>query len=98
MGFGDIALIAMVGAFLGLKLTLFVLFTAPLLGTTFAVAMLIRHSRGGTALAETHRRSTTAELLRTGHIPFGVFLGACSLIAVFCGEAAWSRYIAWIAS
>ncbi len=33
LGFGDIALIAMCGAFLGLKLTLFVLFAAPMLGS-----------------------------------------------------------------
>ena len=40
MGFGDIALIAMVGAFLGLKLTVLVVFLAPITATLFALAML----------------------------------------------------------
>ena len=36
MGFGDMTLIAMCGAFLGLKLTLFVLIVAPILGSLYA--------------------------------------------------------------
>ena len=39
--------------------------------------------------------SARAEMLRSGEVPFGVFLGACSLLAVFWGERAWSLYLAW---
>ncbi len=35
LGFGDIALLAMSGAFLGLKLILFVIFTAPILAVLY---------------------------------------------------------------
>ncbi len=93
LGFGDVALIAMCGAFLGLKLTLFVLFTAPVIGAVYAVVLLLRNAVGGSSSDEP--RLTTGEMLRSGEVPFGVFLGACSLLAVFLGEAAWSRYLAW---
>ena len=93
LGFGDIALIAMSGTFLGLKLTLFVLFFAPIIGAAYGVVLLLRNrTRGDTSQ---NSRLTTAEMLRFGEIPFGVFLGACSLLAVFWGEAACSLYLAW---
>jgi len=97
LGFGDFALIAMCGAFLGVKLTLFVLFTAPVTATLFAMAMLLRNSlHGQSAGAEQGEHPAAREMLQTGQIPFGVFLGACSLAAIFCGEAVWSRYLAWM--
>jgi leader peptidase (prepilin peptidase)/N-methyltransferase len=97
LGFGDIALIALAGVFLGLKLTLFVLFVSPLIGTAFAVMLLIRNSAARANTSASHDETpTTRELLRTGQIPFGVFLGACSLLAVFWGEAAWNQYLRWI--
>ncbi len=100
LGFGDIALVAMCGAFLGLKLTLFVLFSAPILGAAYAIGWLawnaLAHD-GQTATAG-HARLTTAEMLRVGEVPFGVFLGACSLVAIFFGEAAWRHYLAWFAA
>lgn len=96
LGFGDIALIAMCGAFLGLKLTLFVLLAAPVLGTVYAIGWLgwkAMHSREEDV--PDRSRPTTGEMLRLGEVPFGVFLGVCSLVAVFFGEAAWNRYLAW---
>lgn len=93
LGFGDIALIAMCGSFLGLKLTLFVLFSAPILGVVYAVVLLVRNAvgRGGSEGPQL----TTGEMLRTGQVAFGVFLGTCALLAVFWGEAAWGCYLAW---
>ena len=92
LGFGDIALIAMCGAFLGVKLTLFVLFTAPIVGAVYAVALLISNAfgQGRPSPANGQPRLTTREMLRAGEVSFGVFLGGCSLAAVFFGEAAWS--------
>lgn len=96
LGIGDIALIAMCGAFLGLKLTLFVLFAAPVLGSIYAIGWLgwnaIRRREAGVG---DRSRPTTAEMLRLGEVPFGVFLGACTLVAVFFGEGVWSHYLAW---
>jgi hypothetical protein len=34
-------------------------------------------------------------MLQSGEIPFGVFLGACSLLAVFWGARAWNLYLSW---
>ena len=98
LGFGDIALIAMCGAFLGLKLTLFVLFLAPILGTAYALGLLAWNALGygGRATTASQPRLTTAEMLRVGEVPFGVFLGACSLAAVFFGERAWQLYLNWV--
>lgn len=98
LGFGDIALIAMCGAFLGLKLTIFVLFAAPILGTIYAIVWMTWNA------VRTHDepandgapRLTTAEMLRVGEVPFGVFLGTCALLAVFVGETAWSQYLIWV--
>ena len=97
LGFGDIALIAMCGAFLGLKLTLFVLFTAPIAGAIYAIGLLLRNAMRPRRPASDHGpRLSTGEMLRAQEVPFGVFLGACSLLAVFCGEAAWNVYLGWI--
>src|SRR5258708_16271784 len=42
MGFGDVKLMAMVGAFLGIKLTVFTIFTASLAGSLFRLAPALR--------------------------------------------------------
>ena len=41
MGFGDVKLMAMVGAFLGLKLTIFTLFTASIAGSLFGLSTVL---------------------------------------------------------
>jgi leader peptidase (prepilin peptidase)/N-methyltransferase len=98
LGFGDIALIAMCGAFLGLKLTLFVLFSAPVLGCVYAIGWVGCNAMRSTGEPATsgESRLSTGEMLRLGEVPFGVFLGACSLLAVFWGERAWSLYLSWV--
>ena len=94
LGMGDIALIAMLGMFLGLKLTVLVVFLSPILATLFAFAWLF-NTRSAT--------SAEAENLATGtapsgswlfeEVPFGVFLGASGLVALFLGERIWSAYL-----
>ncbi len=98
MGFGDIALMAMVGAFLGLKLTLFVIFSAPSAGATYAVFLFARHKRNTPEMDEFPdggAQSSAREMFLTQKLPFGVFLGACSLVAVFCGESIWRWYLSF---
>lgn len=95
MGFGDIALMAMSGAFLGLKLTLFVIFTAPLLGVLYAVLLLAWEAAAAPS-ADGSKREPGAG--GTGgffsrEIPFGVFLGACSLAAMLIGKLVWQGYL-----
>lgn len=95
LGFGDIALMAMVGAFLGLKLTLLVIFSAPLAGTVYAAFLLLARcfrktpETGGAVAGQ----SSDGETFLAQELPFGVFLGACSLAAVFFGESIWRWYL-----
>jgi leader peptidase (prepilin peptidase)/N-methyltransferase len=102
MGFGDVKLMAMVGAFLGVKLTVFTLFAASLVGTIFGVAMI-----GSVWMSRTRRRMTrhrepreTARrrawqsarmVYRYYQMPFGVFLGSMALLALFFGN----RVLGW---
>jgi leader peptidase (prepilin peptidase)/N-methyltransferase len=95
MGFGDIALMAMSGAFLGLKLIIFVIFTAPLLALVYAVVLLAcdaAKSRSRTA-PEGEPAGDQLGTFFNREIPFGVFLGACSLASMLAAEPAWQWYV-----
>lgn len=91
LGFGDIALMGLAGAFLGLKLILLVIFCAPLLAVMYAAILLVRQM----IASKRHPDSVThaARSVLSREIPFGVFLGACSLGAIFVGGSAWSWYL-----
>jgi leader peptidase (prepilin peptidase) / N-methyltransferase len=97
MGFGDVKLMAMVGAFLGIRLTIFTIFAASLAGslfglwTLFAVWLKRMHRR----MARNHESArqarprawqSAAVALRYLPIPFGVFLGSMAMFAVFFGN------------
>jgi leader peptidase (prepilin peptidase)/N-methyltransferase len=90
VGFGDIALIAMVGAFLGLKLTVLVVFLSPIMATVFGVTMLLT---GRNKIHRPQPNSDGAESFLFREVPFGVFLGASSLIALFIERQVWSWYL-----
>jgi len=97
MGFGDVKLMAMVGAFLGMKLTVFTIFTASLAGsmvglTTVFVVWLKRTHRFmhhlANAQAARRRGWQSAQMvLRFYQMPFGVFLGSMAMFALFFGNA-----------
>jgi leader peptidase (prepilin peptidase)/N-methyltransferase len=101
MGFGDVKLMAMVGAFLGVKLTMFTIFTASLAGsffglTTVFVVWLKRTHRFmkplANAQAARRRGWQSAQVVyRHYQMPFGVFLGSMALIAFFFGN----RFLRW---
>ena len=101
MGFGDVKLMAMVGAFLGMKLTIFTVFTASLAGsffglTTVLVVWLKRTHRFmkrlANAQAARRRGWQSAQVVyRNYQMPFGVFLGSMALIAFFFGN----RFLRW---
>jgi leader peptidase (prepilin peptidase)/N-methyltransferase len=104
MGFGDVKLMAMVGAFLGMKLTIFTIFTASLAGsmfglTTVFVVWLKRTHRFMKRLANVQaarrRGWQSAQVVyRNYQMPFGVFLGSMALIAFFFGN----RFLQWYGS
>jgi leader peptidase (prepilin peptidase)/N-methyltransferase len=102
MGFGDVKLMAMVGAFLGLKLTVFTLFTASIAGSLFGLStvaavwikrtrrrMRRHHESGGAARRRAWESATIA--LRRHQMPFGVFLGGMAMVALFFGN----RFLHW---
>lgn len=108
MGLGDVKLMAMVGAFLGPVLTLFVLCTASLLGGAFGVFVLISVFRnrlaryrvplGNRAPARAWKAAQTT--LRSVEIPFGVFLCLMALISWFYGAQMIRAYLGllWVRS
>jgi len=102
MGFGDVKLMAMVGAFLGIKLTIFTVFTASLVGSlvglwTLAVVWLKRTRRRvqrhheSLREARRHAWASASIALRRFPMPFGVYLGSMAMIAFFFGN----RFLRW---
>jgi len=97
MGFGDVKLMAMVGAFLGLRLTVFTLFAATLAGSLFGVGtifvvwskrtrrrILRHHENAGDASRRAWQ--SAAMVYRHYQMPFGVFLGTMALVVFFFGN------------
>lgn len=70
LGFGDVKMIAMIGAFLGLKWALLTLITASLVGSISGLAYIFI----------TRKDASTYEL------PFGSFLGLAALAVAMFGE------------
>jgi leader peptidase (prepilin peptidase)/N-methyltransferase len=101
MGFGDVKLMAMVGAFLGMKLTIFTIFTASIAGsffgltTVFVVWLKRTHrfmKRLANAQAARRRGWQSAQVVyRNYQMPFGVFLGSMAMIAFFFGN----KFLHW---
>jgi leader peptidase (prepilin peptidase) / N-methyltransferase len=100
MGFGDVKLMAMVGAFLGMKLTVFTIFTASLAGSFFGMATVLmvwmkrthRFMRQMAAQAARRRGWQSAQMvLRYYQMPFGVFLGSMALFSFFFGN----QFLRW---
>lgn len=96
MGFGDVKLMAMVGAFLGMKLTVFTIFTASLAGSLFGLATVLVvwlkrtqrfMKRLANAQAARRRAWQSAQVVyRNYQMPFGVFLGSMAMFAFFFGN------------
>ena len=101
MGFGDVKLMAMVGAFLGIKLTIFTIFTASLAGSFFGLSTVFivwlkrthRYMKSlANAQAARRRGWQSAQVVyRNYQMPFGVFLGSMAVIAFFFGN----RFLHW---
>jgi leader peptidase (prepilin peptidase) / N-methyltransferase len=99
MGRGDVKLMALIGAFLGVKLTLMVLVMASLIGSIFGLLLILavwrkrlarrRKRHPSEPAAESRHRAWQAAVLiyRNFEIPFGVFLGIAALFAAFWGTA-----------
>jgi leader peptidase (prepilin peptidase)/N-methyltransferase len=97
MGMGDVKLMALIGAFLGPKLTLCVLLFGSVIGSIFGLFLILSvwQKRLARRRRRTSERITTASIkawhsakliYRNFEIPFGVFLGAAAVLAAFLGE------------
>jgi leader peptidase (prepilin peptidase)/N-methyltransferase len=96
MGFGDVKLMAMIGAFLGTKLTVLTIFAASLAGSLFGLSTVLavwmkrvrRIEARGTPAPQARRRAwQSARLaLRYYEMPFGVFLGAMAILSFLFGN------------
>ncbi len=101
MGFGDVKLMAMVGAFLGIKLTIFTIFAASLAGSLFGLTTVLvvwikrthRFRRRLENLQAARRRGWQSAQMVYRHyqMPFGVFLGSMGLLALFVGN----QFLRW---
>jgi leader peptidase (prepilin peptidase)/N-methyltransferase len=101
MGFGDVKLMAMVGAFLGIKLTVLTIFTASLVGSIFGLSTVLivwlkrtrRFAKRFADAAAARRRAwqSAQVVYRNYQMPFGVFLGSMALVALFFGD----RFLHW---
>jgi leader peptidase (prepilin peptidase)/N-methyltransferase len=102
MGFGDVKLMAMVGAFLGVKLTMFTIFAGSIAGSFFGLwtvlAVWVKRSRrrvvrNHESYPEARRRAwaSAAIAFRRHQMPFGVFLGSMAMIAFFFGD----QFLRW---
>jgi len=101
MGFGDVKLMAMIGAFLGTKLTVLTIFAASLAGSLFGlitvfavwVKRLRRIEARGQPSTEARRRAwhSARLVLRYYQMPFGVFLGSMAILSFLFGN----RLLQW---
>jgi leader peptidase (prepilin peptidase) / N-methyltransferase len=101
MGFGDVKLMAMIGAFLGTKLTVLTIFAASVAGSLFGLSTVLAvwikrtHrivARGATSSTASRRAWRSARMaLRYYEMPFGVFLGGMALLIFFFGN----RLLRW---
>jgi leader peptidase (prepilin peptidase)/N-methyltransferase len=96
MGQGDVKLMALIGAFLGMKLTLIVLVLGSVIGSLFGVLLILvtfrkrlarRKSRYSepARIARKNAWSSAKLIFRRFPIPFGVFLGTAAVVANFWG-------------
>jgi len=96
MGFGDVKLMAMIGAFLGTKLTVLTIFAGSLAGSIFGLSAVLAvwvkrwrriEARGASSIVARRRAWQSARvMLRYYQMPFGVFLGAMAMLSFLFGN------------
>jgi leader peptidase (prepilin peptidase)/N-methyltransferase len=99
MGRGDVKLMALIGAFVGVKLTLLVLVLGSVIGSFFGVFLIVwvwikrlvrrrrAHPTEAASTARSRAWSSAMLIYRNFEIPFGVFLGTAALFSAFWGAA-----------
>ncbi len=104
MGLGDVKLLAMLGAFLGLRMMVLVVFAASVAASVYGLGKVLavwwsrtrrRMMRGHEPLWPALRKAQqqAALVLRVWHLPFGTFLGLAALAVIFGGHRALAWYL-----
>jgi leader peptidase (prepilin peptidase)/N-methyltransferase len=102
MGLGDVKMMVMVGAFLGLRGTFLTILLGTLLGSVVGGAIIVGLYASGWQLALAHRASRRSlgsvrdlrwTIASQYQLPLGTFLGIAALIVVYIGPQA-ARYLA----
>lgn len=97
MGFGDVKLMAMAGAFLGWELTMLTIVLGSLTGSVAGFSAMaevyLKRKRRYAGRIDGHSKAlhTAKLIMRHYQMPFGVFLGAMALFSFFFGE----RLVIW---
>ena len=97
MGFGDVKLMAMIGAFVGLRITILTMLAGSIAGSFFGLWTVFavwikrlqrrKHVFGDSGAAARRNAWASAQVaLRRHQMPFGVFLGSMGLVAFFFGQ------------
>jgi leader peptidase (prepilin peptidase)/N-methyltransferase len=94
MGFGDVKLMAMVGAFVGQKLVLMTILFGSFFGSVAGIWMALAAKRkrmrrwrhAEPAIAEARAQRAMEVMMRRFPVPFGVFLGMGALLSAFFGH------------
>jgi leader peptidase (prepilin peptidase)/N-methyltransferase len=106
MGRGDVKLMALIGAFLGVRHTLLVLVLGALGGSFFGVALILvvwrkrlarrrkRNSSESASTASKRAWQSASLIYRNFEIPFGIFLGSAALFTAFWGGRV-ERLLGW---
>jgi leader peptidase (prepilin peptidase)/N-methyltransferase len=88
MGFGDVKLLAMLGAFLGWKSVFIIIMMASLIGSVIGVTLLVLSKRMG---------PETEDAPQGGHyLPFGPYLAVSGLLYLFFGEWMIAAYLSFL--
>lgn len=104
MGLGDVKLMAMVGSFLGVKLTVLTIFGASVLGTLFGMSTILAvwikrtrrrvvRNREQPRVAKRRAWQSARLIYRHYQLPFGVFLGGVAIFALLFGDQALQLYL-----
>ncbi|MDT8070679.1 MAG: prepilin peptidase [Terriglobia bacterium] len=102
MGFGDVKLLLMIGAFLGVRLTVLTVFAASVGAAVIGIAMfpaVYRRRQKAVSLKrrfpdEKERRQEAYDsAMRCMRLPFGSFLGGAALFVTFFGERVANWYL-----
>lgn len=102
MGFGDVKLLLMIGAFVGARLTTFTIFGASVASAIIGIALFpaVYHRRQKAISLQRRyvdpkerKREAYDSAMRCMRLPFGSFLGGTALIAVFFGDRLANWYL-----